>query len=565
MRRYISLLLFIGLGLGQDDCTADDGTDGVELWGTCYSIENTTSISLPNYSITGGIPPEIGNLTNLTHLTLRNNELTGSIPPEIGNLTNLTDLRLYDNQLTGEIPPEIGNLTNLTELELFTNQLSGSIPSEIGNLTNLTYLSLSNNQLTGEIPPEIGNLTNLISLSLSNNQLTGEIPIEICNLNIGEMTFFTIYNNQFCPSYPSCIEGNVGEQDLTNCLIYVLYPTVSDTFSSHIDSNTGIVFTWDKNNLNYYPTYRLTIELEFFGNTFTDVYDNISDTIRIIPANNLDALLGGLNITETALSWYVDAYDEDYSIASDTGQFVLSRSLLGTINNQYDFVYDSLSQIPNVDVDAGTLHLFANFYDGTTYPPNPGNGQNFLLVSAFDTSGANVQEEIVDLIDVGVIIRIQNGDGSKVQSFTADAATVFGDGRIMVQFNTATFSYFSETGIGFSHNESVKFINTSATVYIDKELESVMSYTLYPNYPNPFNPVTTLRYDLPENANVNITIYDMMGRQVKALLNGSQTAGYKSIQWNATNDEGKPVSAGLYLYTIEAGEFRQTKKMVLLK
>jgi flagellar hook assembly protein FlgD len=64
---------------------------------------------------------------------------------------------------------------------------------------------------------------------------------------------------------------------------------------------------------------------------------------------------------------------------------------------------------------------------------------------------------------------------------------------------------------------------------------------------------------------VNITIYDMMGRQVKTLVNGSQTAGYRTIQWDATNNIGQPVSAGLYLYTIQAGEFRQTKKMVLLK
>jgi flagellar hook assembly protein FlgD len=70
---------------------------------------------------------------------------------------------------------------------------------------------------------------------------------------------------------------------------------------------------------------------------------------------------------------------------------------------------------------------------------------------------------------------------------------------------------------------------------------------------------------LPKDAMVNITIYDMMGRQVKTLVNGSQTAGYKSIQWNATNNEGQLVSAGVYIYTIEAGQFRQTKKMVLLK
>jgi flagellar hook assembly protein FlgD len=90
-------------------------------------------------------------------------------------------------------------------------------------------------------------------------------------------------------------------------------------------------------------------------------------------------------------------------------------------------------------------------------------------------------------------------------------------------------------------------------------------YKVHQNHPNPFNPVTTLQYDLPEDGLVNITIYDMIGRVVNTLVNGSQTAGYKSIQWNATNNIGQPVSAGLYLYTIEAGEFRQTKKMVLLK
>jgi flagellar hook assembly protein FlgD len=57
----------------------------------------------------------------------------------------------------------------------------------------------------------------------------------------------------------------------------------------------------------------------------------------------------------------------------------------------------------------------------------------------------------------------------------------------------------------------------------------------------------------------------MLGRKVKTLVNSSQSAGYKTIQWNATNNKSEPVAAGLYLYTIQTGEFRQTKKMVLLK
>jgi hypothetical protein len=94
---------------------------------------------------------------------------------------------------------------------------------------------------------------------------------------------------------------------------------------------------------------------------------------------------------------------------------------------------------------------------------------------------------------------------------------------------------------------------------------SLDQFILKDNYPNPFNLLTSITYELPSDGLVNITIYDMIGRIVKTLVNSSQTAGYKSIQWNATNDRNEPVSAGLYLYTIQVGEFRQTKKMVLLK
>ena len=103
-----------------------------------------------------------------------------------------------------------------------------------------------------------------------------------------------------------------------------------------------------------------------------------------------------------------------------------------------------------------------------------------------------------------------------------------------------------------------------ANVGIGKNTKPASFPILY-SYPNPFNPVTHLRYNLPEDALVNITIYDMMGRQVSTLVSSQQTAGFKSVLWNATNDKGSPVSAGLYLYTIQAGQFRQTKKMVLLK
>ena len=391
--RYIPLLLFIGLSWGQN-CTTDDSTQGVELWGECYSIQNTIELDLENSQLTDSIPPEIGNLTNLTYLDLRGNQLIGEIPSEIGNLTNLTYLYLDNNQLTGSIPLEIGNLTNLYVLWLYDNQLTGEIPSEIGNLTNLTYLGLKINQLTGSIPSEIGNLTNLPYLYLYDNQLTGEIPSEIGNLT--NLTSLGLKVNQLTGSIPPEI-GN-----LTNLTYLNLR---SNDLTGSIPSEIG--------NLT----------------NLTDLFLSSNQLTGEIPESICD-----LNI---------DWSNSDY--------FWIS-------NNQL-------------------------------CPPYPSCIEDYV------------------------------GDQNPTNCETASI--------------------------------------------IDENLP--ITYNLNNAYPNPFNPVTTLRYDLPEDANVNITIYDMMGRQISTLVSSQQNAGYKSVQWNATNDAGSPVSAGLYLYTIQAGEFRQTKKMVLLK
>ena len=91
------------------------------------------------------------------------------------------------------------------------------------------------------------------------------------------------------------------------------------------------------------------------------------------------------------------------------------------------------------------------------------------------------------------------------------------------------------------------------------------AFALNQNYPNPFNPSTQIRYALPEQSQVVLTVYDMLGRKVRTLVNGVQDAGYRTVMWNATSDLGTPVSAGMYIYTIRANEFYEVKKMILLK
>ena len=90
-------------------------------------------------------------------------------------------------------------------------------------------------------------------------------------------------------------------------------------------------------------------------------------------------------------------------------------------------------------------------------------------------------------------------------------------------------------------------------------------FALHNNYPNPFNPITTINYDLPQDGSVRLIIYDVMGREVTRLVNGFTPAGYHSVRWDARNKMGENVSAGVYFYHLQSGAFVKTQKMVLLK
>lgn len=92
-----------------------------------------------------------------------------------------------------------------------------------------------------------------------------------------------------------------------------------------------------------------------------------------------------------------------------------------------------------------------------------------------------------------------------------------------------------------------------------------VSFSVSQNYPNPFNPTTEILYTLPRAEKVSIVIYNTLGQKVKTLVSESQTAGYHSVVWDATNDAGQKVGSGMYLYRVKAGEFSAVKKMLLLK
>ena len=119
--------------------------------------------------------------------------------------------------------------------------------------------------------------------------------------------------------------------------------------------------------------------------------------------------------------------------------------------------------------------------------------------------------------------------------------------------------------VGNAHMSQLVIEVTDDELGLSDATNTPEKFKLNQNYPNPFNPVTSLNYNLPKDTYVSIIIYDMLGNVINNLVENNQSSGFKSVQWNATNNQGEPVSAGVYLYSIEAGNFRQTKKMILLK
>ena len=229
-------------------------------------------------------------------------------------------------------------------------------------------------------------------------------------------------------------------------------------------------------------------------------------------------------------------------------------------------------QLTSPCIDAGTADLDGNgfddndlFYTGSA----PDMGAHEWVIAA-----PNLQAYSLD----STIFLTWSAIEEDLLYYQLDRATnaMFTENVDQTYVTTNTYTDDDiDTGIEYFYRVSgyvgywTDYSNTVSVIIesldLDEDSAMDLDYKIHQNYPNPFNPTTEIKYDLPEDALVSINIYDLMGRSIKSLVNSQQTAGYRSTQWNATNNLGEPVSAGMYLYTIQAGDFRQTKKMVLLK
>jgi hypothetical protein len=120
----------------------------------------------------------------------------------------------------------------------------------------------------------------------------------------------------------------------------------------------------------------------------------------------------------------------------------------------------------------------------------------------------------------------------------------------------------------FMNSDIKRYVGAAGTV-MDTDKDELSQFpqifNLSHNYPNPFNPTTTIEYDLAISGSVDLAVYDLMGHRIRTLMYGNQKSGIKTIEWDATNDLGQSVSAGLYFYQLKTPQGIITKKMVLLK
>ncbi len=107
--------------------------------------------------------------------------------------------------------------------------------------------------------------------------------------------------------------------------------------------------------------------------------------------------------------------------------------------------------------------------------------------------------------------------------------------------------------------------NSLVSIDDDKETSLPERFELAQNFPNPFNPETTIHYSLPKAGIIRLVIYDVLGRKIRTLVNQRQAAGSKQVRWNGRNDQGDIVGSGIYFYRLSSEEFNRVKKMVLLR
>ncbi|MEC8706163.1 MAG: T9SS type A sorting domain-containing protein, partial [Candidatus Neomarinimicrobiota bacterium] len=150
-------------------------------------------------------------------------------------------------------------------------------------------------------------------------------------------------------------------------------------------------------------------------------------------------------------------------------------------------------------------------------------------------------------------------DKDSVYFYSRDKLVLDGHFEGSIEFHNSGFATLHSVWPSISYTSDASLAVNEKSDILPKE------FALHDNFPNPFNPNTTIRFDLPRATDVSIVVFNVLGQKIKTIERAQMNPGYHSIIWNATNDFGSQVSAGMYFYQLRTNEFVKTKKMILLK
>ncbi|MFH2035239.1 MAG: FlgD immunoglobulin-like domain containing protein [Candidatus Zixiibacteriota bacterium] len=194
-------------------------------------------------------------------------------------------------------------------------------------------------------------------------------------------------------------------------------------------------------------------------------------------------------------------------------------------------------------VQAGQTHCLS------VYPDNPLTGSNQVVIRYDDADLRLGDQSLGDEATLAVYHWVDGITGWTLIGGTVDTV------------QNTIYAPVTQTGV------YAAFTTQIITDVENDDYGNVLPYRfeLSQNYPNPFNPVTTIEYSLPGRSHVTIEIYNILGQKVRTLVDSEESAGSYTITWDGTNSSGKSVSTGVYLYRFQAGDYFETKKMILLK
>ena len=424
-----------------------------------------------------------------------------------------------------------GNITN-DQTWSYDDSISIEIePSGIYTVTNNSGGHLISDSYPGTQEVIFDTLTNILSFRWVNiyhyscgGPCYSSVPLQVMEYGNGQITLF--YNNGSGPAPQAnsiflTLDGWMADsipeiEPINNILInedsiststLIISSTSNSSSSCFVESDTSAISV---QVIEWLDNWRLIITPQ--ENWFGDA------NINVIVISNQSNLSDSINLMVTVLP--VNDAPQDFALVFPT---ITDTIQINTDTDEtITFAWEE-----SVDIDSDVTYLTTVTLDYF--------GSIFTQEYEGDTSSVSITG-----YEWAVLMTNQNLD------------------RWTLQYNVKASDEEYEV---VKEGEFV-FQNTSLSV--DRNI-TPLTFNLYQNYPNPFNPITTLKYDLPEDSFVDVTVYDMLGNVVNNLVNKNQNSGSKLVQWDATNNQGELVSAGVYLYKIKAGDFSQTRKMILLK